>query len=392
MTEQTTMPETRIVELATPYTACIYFEYDDLKNNLDSFWRANEEVLVKELKIKTMKLKNGSYKNAQQIAEKNHGYTKIYGQLLYDLTLRKLKSEGVDVLFVEQLDLRGYADEKPWPYTIIKYYNNPIIEGVSKDDLDFVVKRESKWDREELRVSRLKSLQDKHKSYVKTEDGKVREHCRVLLDLAYKDKDHIDVKNKWHDVTYMSSPMKDRLLESELGDSFEITLQENGKDLGVIVQVHEVHDVIMPSVDEALEKEGFETREDFDKAFDESFDNDLKRSDMDQAVVSIINQLMFGPGRDKFPAQCQPYIDANVGQEVDQFIEVTHKGNLNNAMQAVGAVTEEQLYNKFNGEFMRKFMQNICLRTFAHLCDIDKDDYQAIYDEIYTSCSFVDPE
>jgi len=390
------VPPMVVEALAPPYRVVIYVPYKELREKFDDFWDEFGERLIAKFKIKARKQKGGGQPQARKMLEKKLRPSKLYGNILSKIIREKLTD---DIMFVEGLELFNYPPpENEHPQIVSIVYFVPELE--MRGTINWAVKRpplppeEDEWER------RLKEVQRQHRSMEPDEGSVVTEKHKVLLDVtaSVDGEPYIagTFQGQWLEVDVIHIPeLKESLLRHERGDLFEVEFEAkhdkkiNGKMVQASVKVHDLQIIHTPEIDDELAKDaGFEDLEDFRKRFHQDYGKYVKNAEKSTAVDHVINQIMLNSRIPPFPQEW-------INQNVDRIMEIhlqNFKGDRKRAMAAVAVDNEEDFRQKFVGQLYRDYMQQLAMRYYCKLYEIEKEGSDEMFDSILSQVRWINEE
>ncbi len=396
------IPEVTIEALAVQHRAIIKMDDEQLREDFDTFWKENGEMLSKQFNYKGKKLKGGKtdLKRAKAALEKSVGAGKLYARVVAEqLGDRVEAEEDRRVMTINAVSLHNFEGETQ-TMGVIQFFYWPEIH-FDKDKLNLEITRRAKFDEEEHRTSRQNQLQQQHAMYTKFEGEGVNENQRVLIDVisacngeAY---DNLTYRGQWREINQIvPDEVKEAVLEHTSGDLFEIDFDNpvpgelNGENVHAHVKLYEVQDIELLDIegDELYEASDFESKADFLKKFSDEFKAYTDNASKYQAFNEVITQIVEEASEiDPIP---QRWYDVNVEgvmqRHIDQF-----KGDKNMAMRAAGAKDMEELQRKFEGQIHQESLQQCAINWYAKNFNTP-NDAEAVSTDLLTKVIWSDPE
>lgn len=280
--------------LATPYLAFIPVTAEEVQAEMDEYWEAHKEIIVKQSNYKGRKQEGGKvdYKAARKYIEEHRGLSTIYGYTFALMGQEKIQEElGRDVMLVNSAVYNTTKD----PMLFLNLYFYPTITFEKGLNLQIPKLNLSSFEAE--LSGRMLDLRLRHKVLKKAEI--IDDTSEVVIDVkALKNGEAYlpeTIKNYRRSVQDIELPEVAKSLVGKVsGSVYELEEKRGEDDYKHIVSILEVYSVdFLDESDPALfEGEGVKSIEEFKEKVKADFERNSDARIREYVYTDLMNQII----------------------------------------------------------------------------------------------------
>jgi len=362
-----------IEPLAPPYRVVIWFRYDDLRKQMDEYWRENEDRIVGALKVKGKKAKGGKILGARKMVEQRYPLKRVYGDLLTKLVSEKIED---DILFFDGMELFDFQPDKS-PQLVTVVYFTPSLK--MSGEINWAIKKPQIVPKSEMYDQRLKELQRQFRTLTDDPDGVIGAESSACLDITASVDGEVYLngtfQRQWVEIAGIPiEELRGHLMGHKVGDLFECEFpaskhdpEHAGKPVSATIKVHGLQQISTPGVDDELAKDGgFDDLEAFRERFEEDYAKQVDGALRSTVANQVIDQIM---RHSTIPPLPQEWLHIQMSRMADA--QVQQLGSKKAAMEAVGVKKEADFVECFKGAVYREFMQQLALRKYQEMFNVE---------------------
>ncbi len=359
--------------------------YTEFRKMFDDYWHENHQILTTRFPLKIRKKKKKGNIGGKAMLEKNHGFKKLYGEIIVDWAVEKLNN----VMYVKGFDLYNFEMDKK-PVLVVLFFESP--ELVIENELNFEVQRPKMGDDEVQWEQQCKIVQAQHRTLKPYEGDDIKEDHNILIDIIAEidgePSEQETVRKRWIEISkHWSDEFREQVLKHKKGELFEVSWDKDGKTVNAQVKIHDLQVVEYPDIDDELAKdEKYESLADMKAKFLEDYHKQIENTERGIAIDHVIGQIS---ENSKIPPVPEEWIDINATKSMQAHIQ-RFKGNTRQAMMSIGAVDEPQMLSMFKGHVLQDSIKRMATRAYVDKYDLDKDDEEKIAEHIMSQIVWLD--
>lgn len=364
----------KIDPLATPYRAVFEdLDYGILRSMFNEYWEVNQNSIISTYKVKGKKSKGGKQNSAQAMMENTIGIKKLYGSVIVNWAVDKIK----DVLHIEGFDIYGF-EEGNKPIIAIMFYYVPKID---MPEINFEMKKPfEEVDEDKEWNGYCDHLKLQNRILADYEGDDINSNSNVLVDVIAtmdnKPYDDETMRMQWLDVSrYHNKMLVEDILKHKKGDLFESEWLRGGLVVKAQVKIHALQTISYPEINDELAKDMnfdslMEMKHDFISKLRERSKNIKER----YVVDNIVNEIV---SKSSIPHIPDKWIDIRADMIMRDHIK-NNNNNIKKSMMSVGARTEDQMKDKFKSVILQEIVKKIAINAYIIKYNVKEEEKEII--------------